>query len=316
MAVAAQRLRRLSSQALAALETQPAQPTTVSALSSSLRLKPRSCASSSSAAVATNAGELPKLYLGTMTFGWNQASSAVDLEVASGFVQKFLAAGGVEIDTARIYSGGETEIILGKVLKDLERRSYVLATKVHPSQPGGLSEKGIRGQLQASLANLGVEKADVLYLHQPDPENDLTESLRCIDSLIKEGQVGALGLSNYSAVETERLCELCREHGWAAPSFYQGLYNPLNRRVETTLLPVLRKYGVSFIAFNPLAAGMLTGKHRFGTDVLDGRFKNNPNQRGHRSTASPWSRQHTRGCCGIPHWTRAWEMAFYSGLRA
>jgi len=227
---------------------------------------------------ATAAG-LPEVYFGTMTFGWNQASSAVDLNVASAMLQRFLAAGGKEVDTARIYSAGDTEPMLGQILRspEVQGREYRLGTKAHPSQPGGLSAKGIRSQLEASLEALQTDRVDVLYLHQPDPENSLTESLECIHALIREGKVGQLGLSNYSAVETERLCNLCQANGWTMPSFYQGLYNPLNRLVEEDLLPILRRHAVGFVAFNPLAAGLLTGKHRPGGEVLAGRFKSNPN---------------------------------------
>jgi len=222
---------------------------------------------------------LPELYFGTMTFGWSQASRTVDGAVASDMLQKFLAAGGREIDTARIYSAGDTEPMLGKILHSpvVEGSAYRLGTKAHPSQPGGLSSKGLRAQLEASLEALQVERVNVLYLHQPDPENNLVESLECVHGLVMEGKIGQLGLSNYSALETERCCKLCEERGWTRPSFYQGLYNPLNRLVEEELLPVLRRHGVGFIAFNPLAAGLLTGKHWQGTEVLPGRFKDNPN---------------------------------------
>lgn len=222
---------------------------------------------------------LPALHFGTMTFAWNQASSAVDDAVASTMIQKALAAGIIEIDTARIYSGGNTEPMLGRVMKSPEvaGKSFHVNSKAHPSQEKGLSTHGIKNQLQASLEALQVDKVDVYYLHQPDPETDLSESLACVDGLIKEGKIAKLGLSNFSAVEVARCCELCKNGGWIAPSFYQGLYNPLNRLVEDELLPVLRKNNISFIAFNPLAAGLLTGKHRPGADVLPGRFKDNPN---------------------------------------
>jgi len=228
-------------------------------------------------AMATHVSQpLPRLYLGTMTFAWSQASEVVDDAVALGMTQKFLAAGFTDIDTARIYSGGDTETMLGRVLKN-PLGKYSLATKVHPSQPGGLSAQGIQGQFEKSLKELGVDSVDVLYLHQPDPEHDLTESLAHVDSLVREGKVARIGLSNYSALETDRLCELCKEHGWTLPSFYQGLYNPLNRLAEEELLPVLRRHNIGFIAFNPLAAGLLSGKHSPTGTVISGRFKENPN---------------------------------------
>jgi aflatoxin B1 aldehyde reductase len=222
---------------------------------------------------------LPEIYLGTMTFGWNQASSSVDEEVARNMLNLFISKGGVQVDTARIYSAGETEVILGKVMKDLSlaNQTHILGTKVHPSQPAGLSKKGIRDQFSASLKALQVGRVDVLYLHQPDPDHDLAESLLCVQELLQEGLISKYGLSNYSALEVERLCSMCLEKGWPLPSFYQGLYNPLNRLVEIDLLPVLRKNNISFVAYNPLAAGMLTGKHKSSSDVFPGRFKNNPN---------------------------------------
>ena len=182
-----------------------------------------------------------------------------------------------QVDTARIYSGGETEQILGRIWPEFSSKKLVLGTKVHPSQAGGLSETGIRTQVEASLKAMNVSKVDVLYLHQPDPEHDLFESLQCVQQLIKEGVVGRYGMSNYSALEVDRCCSLCKEQGWSMPSVYQGLYNPLNRLVEEELLPVLRKHGVSFVAYNPLAAGLLTGKHLGKDEVLPGRFKDNPN---------------------------------------
>jgi len=127
------------------------------------------------------------------------------------------------------------------------------------------------------LRALQRERVDVLYLHQPDPDHDLAESLECVQELVQEGAIARYGMSNYSAVEVERCFEICKARGWLAPSFYQGLYNPLNRMVEEDLLPVLRQNGVAFIAFNPLAAGMLTGKHAQGGEVAAGRFRNNPN---------------------------------------
>lgn len=194
-------------------------------------------------------------------------------------LERFRAAGGIEVDTARIYSGGETEPMLGRALQ--AQGSYAsgfrLASKAHPSQENGLSAIGLRAQLEASLSAVGVKKFDTYYLHQPDTDHDLAESLAVVHALIQEGKIGALGLSNYSAIETERCVELCEQNGWTRPSFFQGLYNPLNRLAEDELLPVLRKYGIAFIAFNPLAAGMLTGKHIRGTETMQGRFKDNPN---------------------------------------
>lgn len=232
----------------------------------------------SSEPAAKRAATAPSLHFGTMTFGWTQASSFVDDNIAASMLKAYKASGGEYLDTARIYAGGETECVVGRTLDSSNLRGkFKIITKVHPSQPGGLGATGIRAQLKASLDAMKEQKVDVLYLHQPDPENDLTESLQCCHELVQEGLIGATALSNFSVVETERVLTLCEERGWAKPVAFQGLYNGLNRRAEAELLPLLRKHGVAFIAYNPLAAGMLTGKHSKDGDVKSGRFKDNPN---------------------------------------
>jgi len=95
--------------------------------------------------------------------------------------------------------------------------------------------------------------------------------------MVKEGAIGAIGMSNYHRDEMLRAFELCETHGLTKPSVYQGLYNPLNRLAEEELIPTLHAHGCSFIAFNPLAAGLLSGAHRAGNEAPAGRFKDNPN---------------------------------------
>ena len=155
--------------------------------------------------------------------------------------------------------------------------SLRLGTKAHPSQPGGLSPEGIRTQLQKSLDAMKVTSVNEFYLHQPDDDHSLLESLKTLNELVNEGKIATIGMSNYHASEVQRAFDLCSEHGLVKPKVYQGLYNPLNRCVEDKLLPVLRGNGCSFVAYNPLAAGLLTGKHRPTGEVKEGRFKNNPN---------------------------------------
>eukprot|EP00038_Savillea_parva_P019930 m.29709 g.29709 ORF g.29709 m.29709 type:complete len:342 (+) comp4624_c0_seq1:60-1085(+) len=220
----------------------------------------------------------PRLHFGNMTFGWSQASSFVDHAIASEMMNKFLAAGGKHFDTARIYASGKSEEMAGDIMtENKSHNKFTIITKAHPSQPGGLSPQGIRDQLAASLAALKTDKVAVLYLHQPDTVNPLTESLACCAELIAEGKIESFGLSNYSVQETSRVIDICKDKGYPTPVVYQGLYNPINRRVEQDLVPVLRKNKMTFVAYNPLAAGMLTGKHKRDTEVQEGRFKDNKN---------------------------------------
>jgi len=222
-----------------------------------------------------------RVYLGTMTFGWEQTSSFINDDVASIMCRSAFDAGINTLDSARIYSGGKTEPIVGSCLAAMQPKVLRVTTKAHPSQPGGLTAEGIRAQLSDSLTAFGCSKVDELYLHQPDTEADLFESLEAVNSLVEEGLVGAVGMSNYHVSEVARALDLCAANGWAAPSVYQGLYNPLNRRAEEELLPFLKLNGVKFVAYNALAAGLLTGKHTPPSSapqsVLPGRFKDNPN---------------------------------------
>ena len=176
------------------------------------------------------------VYFGTMTFGWSQSSWVCDEAAATEMVKAFAAGGGTRLDTARIYAGGKTEPIVGATLASVP--GLRVGTKAHPSQPDGLSDAGIRAQLAASLEALGVKTVDEFYLHQPDANNALEESLRAAHELKAEGLINKIGMSNYHASEVARAFELCATHGWAAPTVYQGLYNPLNRMVEAELLPV------------------------------------------------------------------------------
>ena len=229
---------------------------------------------------------LPRLYFGTMTFGWSNSSKLINEQTALEMLKVVQNRGINHFDSARIYAGGKTETILGQCFTQLTesdetfRTNTVITTKVHPSQPNGLSATGIRDQLKTSLDSMGLACVDELYLHQPDTEHPLSESLEAADMCVKLGLAKRIGMSNYHEVEVQRAVDLCKEHGWITPTIYQGLYNPLNRRVEQTLLPVLRENKIEFVAYNALAAGLLTGKHQAHPatgDVLPGRFKNNEN---------------------------------------
>ena len=141
----------------------------------------------------------PRLYLGTMTFGWTkQTSSVVDLPVAKQMLETFVKhnhqqsdANFCYVDTARIYAGGQTEVILGHALLSQKEsgRKIRIGTKAHPSQTGGLSRDGILAQYEASLSAMGdAVQIDEYYLHQPDPDHDLLESLTTLNELCEQAR--------------------------------------------------------------------------------------------------------------------------------
>ncbi len=219
----------------------------------------------------------PSVHLGNMTFAWNQSSSYVDDSIAKKMLEAFVAGGGVHFDTARIYAAGKSEEMTGRVLAKAPKKfsSLSIATKAHPSQLDGLSEEGLKGQLKLSLEAMQLSKVNVLYLHSPDTKHPLTETLKAMSEIIASGAVGGFGLSNFSTAEVARCVQICKENNYPLPLVYQGLYNPVNRRVEADLLPLLREHGIHFVAYNILAGGLLTGKHSRDGDVQKGRFKDN-----------------------------------------
>jgi len=209
-----------------------------------------------------------KLILGTMTFG-----PQVDTEGSRAMVQRFLEAGHHEVDTAYVYNEGETERILGSILKVTPENSLVLGTKVNPRITGKLDGAAVTMQLNESLHRLGRDSVDLLYLHLPDAHTPIEETLKACDNLHEQGKFTELGLSNFPAWMVVDIWHLCKENGWPKPSVYQGLYNGLSRNVESELFPALRRLGMRFYAFNPLAGGMLTGKHiHYDDNPMSGRF--------------------------------------------
>lgn len=258
-------------------------------------------------------GTFPRLCLGTMTFGWtSQTSSVVDEKVAFEMVERCLQYQSrtknktrennsddddddhdisLSMDTARIYSQGVSERYCGNIasewkMKYPHHQVLKIGTKAHPTGHAlGLSPEGIQHQFQESCSLLQTSTVDEYYLHQPDVRYPLEDSLRYINQLVQQGSVARYGLSNYHVSEVQRAFDLCELHHWTKPSLYQGLYNPLNRLVEEELIPLLEQHDCSFVAYNPLAGGLLSGKYEWTEDKeqqlpqqsTNGRFLNNVN---------------------------------------
>ncbi len=123
-----------------------------------------------------------------------------------------------------------------------------------------------------SLSTLRRENVDLYYLHWPDHSTPLKDTLSTLKELHDSGGFARWGLSNYEVQDVVRICNMCKEMNMLAPSVYQGMYNPLTRQVEEELLPILRNLGISFYAYNPLAGGLLTGKHVLTDKMSSGRF--------------------------------------------
>lgn len=211
------------------------------------------------------------IVLGTMTFGEQI------FEEADSIINAFLESGYNRLDTAYVYNDGLSEEILGKILKKVSRERVLIDTKVNPRVTGRLDANAIKMQLETSLNRLGTDYVNTLYLHFPDKNVPLEETLMETDNLYRHGQIRELGLSNYSAEMVERAYLICEENGWICPTVYEGLYNPLSRKIEI-LESTLEKYGIRLYSYNPLAGGILTDKyHSYEENPSEGRFTHRPN---------------------------------------
>jgi aryl-alcohol dehydrogenase-like predicted oxidoreductase len=221
--------------------------------------------------------ELPKRRLGdselevsVVGLGCNNFGKRVDLEGAAAVLDAALAAGITLFDTADIYGGGDSERLMGEVLEG-RRDEYVLATKFGwetseedaPDAAGG-SREYIRWAIEGSLKRLRVEKIDLYQYHHPDGTTPIEETLGALDELVREGLVGAIGCSNFSAAELEQADRIARERGQARFVTLQNQYSLLEREIEVEVAPACERLGVSILPFFPLASGLLTGKYRRG----------------------------------------------------
>lgn len=187
------------------------------------------------------------------------------------------------LDTAYYYGNTTCEQVLGAILPNLSVKCKI-ATKVNPwfnndfalNQYGQLSKDNLQRQLQTSLSNLKLPMVDILFLHCPDPETSLDETLEICNRLHRLDKFNHLGISNYSLNQLTNILEICEQNGYLMPKYYQGMYNLIARKVEE-IFPLLNKQGMEFWAYNPLAGGLLTGKYKdYTKDTLPlGRFKNN-----------------------------------------
>ncbi|KAG7478414.1 hypothetical protein MATL_G00080620 [Megalops atlanticus] len=199
--------------------------------------------------------KLPITLLGTMAFG-----GRANAETSATMVRAYLERGHNELDTAFMYTDGQSETIIGGMGLP---KSVRIATKANPWDGKTLQPESVRSQLDTSLQRLRTQCVDIFYLHAPDHNNPIEDTLRACNELHKEGKFKELGLSNYASWEVAEIYCICKHNGWVLPTVYQGMYNATTRQVESELLPCLRHYGIRFFAYNPLAGGLLTGKYHY-----------------------------------------------------
>lgn len=172
-------------------------------------------------------------------------------------------------DTANVYERGAAEKVLGETLRNYQRESYVLATKVYGEMgPGpndrGLSRKHITEQCHASLKRLGVEYVDIMYCHRFDPETPIEETLRALDDLVRQGKVYYVGVSEWTAAQMTEALAVADRYLLDHIVVNQPIYNMFERYIEKEIIPLGERRGIGQVVFSPLAQGLLTGKYNTG----------------------------------------------------
>jgi len=219
--------------------------------------------------------DVSRACFGSMTFG----SQVKGQPLATQMVDRCLDAGINFFDTANVYQEGLSEEMLGAALKG-RRDKVILASKVRGKMgeevdQSGLSRAAVLRALDESLGRLKTEYLDIYYLHQPDYAVPIEETLEVLDELIKQGKVRYAASSNYSSWQICQMLWLADNHGYRRPLISQQMYNLLARGLEQEFIPFVKEFRISLIAYNPLAGGLLTGKHRFEAVPPGTRFDNN-----------------------------------------
>ncbi|KAJ7239763.1 NADP-dependent oxidoreductase domain-containing protein [Mycena haematopus] len=214
---------------------------------------------------------------------WNERGVRVSSKTTGQeLINVFLEAGGNTIDTSDNYSGGTSEKLLAQLdIKDarIDTKSVAsflfsgrfrnIVLRSFPFQAGGHSPENLRAAVKTSAESLAPHKINVLYLHIPDRSVPFVDIAREINELHKDGLIREFGLSNFFSWEVAEFYFIAEKNGWIRPTVYQGPYNVLERQVETDLLPLLKKFGIRFYGYSPLAGSILAGKD-LGVAAKDG----------------------------------------------
>jgi aryl-alcohol dehydrogenase-like predicted oxidoreductase len=204
------------------------------------------------------------LALGTMTFG-----AETDEAGAHAQLDRFLDAGGTLVDTADVYSAGESEEIIGRWLRRAggTRDRIVLATKGRfATGPGpndvGLSRRHLSVALDRSLARLQTDVVDLYQVHAWDPITPVDETLRFADDAVRAGKIRYFGLSNFTGWQLQKTVDTADRLGLTRPVTLQPQYSLLVREIEWEIVPACESTGLGLLPWSPLGGGWLTGKYR------------------------------------------------------
>jgi aryl-alcohol dehydrogenase-like predicted oxidoreductase len=220
------------------------------------------------------------LCLGAMMFGaWGNP----DHDDCIRIFRKAIDEGINFVDTADVYSAGESETIVGKALAQIDRDSIVLATKVHGPMSRDRNAKGnsrrwVIAECDNSLKRLGTDYIDLYQIHRPEPETDVDETLSALSDLIHAGKIRYAGSSTYPAYQIVEAQWVAERRGRERFVTEQPPYSILTRGIEADVLPACGKYGMGVLPWSPLAGGWLSGKFGEGKDNTSRRAERIPDR--------------------------------------
>jgi aryl-alcohol dehydrogenase-like predicted oxidoreductase len=211
--------------------------------------------------LGTTGVQVSRLCLGAMMFGaWGNPDHDESVRI----IHRAVDAGINFIDTADMYSFGESEEIVGKALQGLDREHIVLATKVHGPMSGdpnaqGNSRRWVIAECEHSLRRLGTDYLDLYQIHRPSLETDIDDTLGALSDLVHAGKIRYAGCSTFPAHQVVESHWVAERRGHERFRTEQPQYSMLARDIEADLLPVCQQYGMGVLSWSPLAGGWLSG---------------------------------------------------------
>ena len=207
--------------------------------------------------------QVSELCFGTMPFGGD-----ADEETSARMYAAGRDAGINFFDTADTYNAGESERVLGRLMKG-HRDDLVIATKCYNPcgddiNARGTSRRHVTRAVEASLERLGTDRVDVLFLHQFDERTPIDEQMRGLEDLVRSGKVLYPAASNYAAWQTMAAFAVQERHGWARLQVLEPMYNLVKRQAEVEILPMAQAHEISVIPYSPTGGGLLSGKYTGG----------------------------------------------------
>src|SRR5215472_14354832 len=217
-----------------------------------------------------------EICLGAMTFGGQglfKVVGEVDQKGATGMIARSVEAGVNFIDTADVYSLGNSEKLVGQALKDLgaKRSDIVLATKVYGRMGSGPNDMGasrghIMDSVSRSLERLQTDHIDLYQIHHSDTVTDVEETMRALDDLVAQGLVRYVGVSNWEAWKIAKANGIADKRGWTRIETTQVYYSIAGRDLEQDIVPMMADQHIGCLVWTPLAGGYLAGKYTPGGD--------------------------------------------------